>query len=359
MIKYNLHYVKGLYFEITEDEGKNRAYRCEFIDNADNSKIYETELKVGEYAKLSRQYLSDIKVVVRYRDRIITEVNVLKHLKNSRMFISFESKSLGDTLAWVPYCLEFQKKWDCELYVSTFHNYLFEAKYPTLKFVPRGAVVHNIMGMFEIGWFNNSLREPVKPNLIPLQKAATNILGLDFKEVIPELDYQITPPPTQNKYVCISVKSTSALKHWDYWQEVITYLNDKGYEVMEVSDFDAEYKGLTSVADKSLNNVMSLIHHAEFFIGLSSGLSWLSWALRKKVIMISNFTEDGHEFMTDCIRITDTSVCHGCWNKEMFRFNKGDWYWCPEHEDTPRQFECHKSIKASVVIAEIEKLIRG
>jgi autotransporter strand-loop-strand O-heptosyltransferase len=354
MITYNLHHVNGLYFEITGDEGKNRAYRCEFIDNADKSKIYETELKVGGYAKLTRQYFSDISVVVRYKERIVTEVNVSKHLKNSRMFISFESSSLGDTLAWIPYCLEFQQKWNCELYVSTFHNYLFESKYPTLKFVPRGAVVNNIMGMFEIGWFYESNREPVKPNLIPLQKAATNILGLEYKELIPDLAYDVLPPPHDKKYVCISVKSTSALKHWDYWQEVIDYLLSKGYDVMEVSNFDAEYTGLTPVADKSLINVMNLIHHCEFFIGLSSGLSWLSWALRKKVVMISNFTEDGHEFMTDCIRITNTEVCHGCWNKEMFRFNKGDWYWCPEHEDTPRQFECHKSIKPDFVLNKLK-----
>lgn len=357
MITYNLHHVQGLYFEITGDEGKNRSYKCEFIDKKDDTKIYETELKPGGFAKLTRQYLSDIKVLVRYKDRIITEVHVLKHLKNSRMFISFDSKSLGDTLAWMPYCLEFQKLWGCELYVSTFHNYLFESAYPTLKFVPRGSVVNNIMGMFEIGWFYDANREPVKPNLVPLQQAATNILMLDYKEVLPELAFTPAPYPNDKKYVCISVKSTSACKHWDYWEDIIEYLNEQGYDVMEVSDFNAEYKGLVPVEDKSLLNVMNLIHHAEFFIGLSSGLSWLAWALRKKVIMISNFTEAGHEFSTDCIRITDTSVCHGCWNAEMFKFNKADWYWCPRHEDTPRQFECHKRIEPSRVIAEIEKLI--
>ena len=38
MITYNLHHVQGLYFEITGDEGKNRSYKCEFIDKKDDSK---------------------------------------------------------------------------------------------------------------------------------------------------------------------------------------------------------------------------------------------------------------------------------------------------------------------------------
>jgi ADP-heptose:LPS heptosyltransferase len=41
---------------------------------------------------------------------------------------------------------------------------------------------------------------------------------------------------------------------------------------------------------------MSCISNSEFFIGLSSGLSWLAWTLNKEVIMISNFTEENHEF---------------------------------------------------------------
>jgi hypothetical protein len=39
----------------------------------------------------------------------------------------------------------------------------------------------------------------------------------------------------------------------------------------------------------------------------------------------------------------------------MFRFNKGDFFWCPLNEDTPQAFECHKSISAQRVIDEIKK----
>jgi hypothetical protein len=39
----------------------------------------------------------------------------------------------------------------------------------------------------------------------------------------------------------------------------------------------------------------------------------------------------------------------------MFKFDKGSWGYCPEHEDTPQAFECHKSISAQRVIEEIKK----
>lgn len=104
-----------------------------------------------------------------------------------------------------------------------------------------------------------------------------------------------------------------------------------------------------------MENTMNTIHHSEFFIGLSSGLSWLAWALDKKVVMISNFTEADHEFQ--CIRVSKKDVCNGCWNKSHNRFNPGDWYWCPEHKGTDRQFECHTSITASDVINQIQHLL--
>jgi autotransporter strand-loop-strand O-heptosyltransferase len=97
---------------------------------------------------------------------------------------------------------------------------------------------------------------------------------------------------------------------------------------------------------------MDAIACSQFFIGLSSGLSWLAWALNVPVVMIANFTEDNHEF--ECIRVTNKNVCHGCWNSSKYRFDKGDWNWCPVHKGTDRMFECQKSITASDVISLIE-----
>jgi autotransporter strand-loop-strand O-heptosyltransferase len=99
---------------------------------------------------------------------------------------------------------------------------------------------------------------------------------------------------------------------------------------------------------------MSVIHHSEFFIGLSSGLSWLSWAVGKHVFMISNFSEKNHEFTSDCTRIFNPFSCNGCWNNPKYTFDRGDWNWCPEHKDTPKHFECHKTITPEMVVNVIE-----
>jgi len=355
MIKYNLHHVNGLFFEIKSDGGKNLNYNVTFTDNSSNKVIYETSLKPNMWSRLDKRYLTDVTIEVKYNNRTIEKVNILEHFKGKKVFICFESKSLGDTLAWIPYCEEFRIKYKCEVIVSTFMNSLFEKSYPELKFVGRGVVVENIAGMFELGWFYDKNKEPQHPVTIPLQQAATNILRLEYKEVIPKLDFTPKERPIEQKYVCISTHSTAQLKYWDYWQELVDWLVSEGYKVVEVSKEVSELDNLTEILDKSIPSVMNYLHHAEFYIGLSSGISWLSFAMRKKVFMIANFSTKDHEFQTDCIRITDESVCHGCWNNPAFRFNKGDFFWCPNHEDTPQAFECHKSISAQRVIDEIKK----
>ena len=45
------------------------------------------------------------------------------------------------------------------------------------------------------------------------------------------------------------------------------------------------------------------IYHAEFHLGVSSGLSWLAWAMGKHVVMISDVTPKWHEFQTDVSRL--------------------------------------------------------
>ncbi len=362
MIKYNISHIKGLYFEITDDEGKDREYDVSFVDRKLNNEIYKVKLKVGHWAQLSRKYLSDIAVIVRFEGRTITQVNFLELLKGKRVFISFESKALGDTLAWIPYCLEFAKHYDCKVIVSTFKNYLFKNKYPELEFAERGEVVKDLIAMIEIGWFWEKEKEPVNPILIPLQQSATNILNLPFREVLPEIDFTPKEKPLNDKYVCISIYSTSQCKLWYYWQDVIDFLTEKGYKVVEISKEDnmqgqvtSNFNNLLRINDTSYENTMNYIYHCEFYMGLSSGLSWLAWSLRKRVYMISNFTDKDHEFTTNTIRIYDESICHSCWHDEKFRFDKGNWMWCPRNEDTPQHFECHKLISSEKVIKKIQE----
>jgi autotransporter strand-loop-strand O-heptosyltransferase len=89
--------------------------------------------------------------------------------------------------------------------------------------------------------------------------------------------------------------------------------------------------------------VFSCLYHAEFFIGLSSGLSWVNWALNKETVMIGGFSETEHEFTNNVIRVSN-NICIKCWNDPVLVFNSGDWDWCPVYKGTERQHICQKSI---------------
>jgi hypothetical protein len=95
----------------------------------------------------------------------------------------------------------------------------------------------------------------------------------------------------------------------------------------------------------------------EFFIGLSSGLSWLAWACELPVVLISGFSEKWAETTLDTYRVINESVCHGCFN--WSRLDAGDWNWCPKHKGTEKQFECSKQISSEMVIREINKIMNN
>jgi len=350
---FNLHFVGKPFFEVKGNTEK--TYTVSFFDSK-NELVYKTNLSKNMWSSPNRVYQQNWKILVESEG-----FNQLFNFdcEGKRVFISMDSSSLGDTIAWMPYIEEFRKKWNCQIITSTFWNFLFEKSYEKIEFVKPGTLVHNLYAMYTLGWFWNSDKEPEEPNTIPLQKAATNILGLEWKEIKPEIDFTPGERPYTGKYVTIAPHSTSGLKYWNNtngWQETINWLIVNGYKVVNVSKDNVDYNGVINIEDKSLENTMNVIHHSEFLIGLSSGLSWLSWAIGKHVVMISNFTTSDHEFQSNCTRIVDYSVCFGCWNKNEYRFDKGDWNWCPVYKGTDKQFECHKKISSEMVINRIKSM---
>lgn len=353
---YKLYCIQGYYFELVNTYD-DKEYKCAFIEKKDDEAIehYSCTLKSGSWMKIPTSYICNMFVEIRTMNGILKKkISFLDHLQNNRVFITFGSSSLGDTLAWMPYCEEFRKRYHCKVIVSTFKNWMFDGMYPEIEFVEPGSTVDNIVAMPDLGWHWDKYKEPVNPVTIPLQKAACNILHLPYKEMRPLINHTFKYEyPIADKYVCISTKSTSQCKHWDKWPELIQALKDEGYRVFELSK-DAEDYGAERPEDDSLQTAIDYLADCHFYIGLSSGISWLAWAIGIKVVMISNFTESNHEF--ECIRVENRSVCNGCWNNPKFKFNKGDWNWCPEYEDTPRQFECHRSISVDDVLITLKQL---
>ena len=349
---YNIihNFVGQPFLEIT---GTSKSdFTVEFYDG--NNLVHYDTIKCNHWIRLNRQYYTPWEIIV-YKDGVeVFHYNM--NLNNRRVYISFESSSLGDTIAWMPYVEEFRCLHNCEVIVSTFKNFLFEKEYPMLEFVAPGTTVNNIYAMYRLGWFYDKNREPVLPNTIPLQQTATNILGLSYKEIKPRVTYKTRPQHPDDRYVAIATNSTAGCKFWtrEHWQEVINYLHTVGYSVVNTSLEENPFKHCAVLDDKSMKNTIDCIVHSQFFIGLSSGLSWLAWALNKEVIMISNFTQEDHEFK--CHRVTNKVVCHGCWNDPQYKFDKGDWDWCPVHKGTDRQFECQNSITPRMVIDVIKKI---
>ena len=346
-INIDVNFVKHPFLEITGRSNKN--YLIKFYDENDIC-LYENTIKANHWVRLSREWFTAWKIKVWENNYPIYHFEL--NYTDQRVYISFESSSLGDTIAWMPYALEFKKKHNCHVIVSTFKNFLFQDVYPELEFVEPGTSVNNIKGMYSVGWFYDSTKEPILPNTIPLQKTATNILGLEYEEIRPRISY--TPCNIfDGKIVTIATNSTAGCKFWtrEAWQELIHYLHGKNYRVINVSKEDNPFENCEPLEDKSLQSAMDAISYSEFFVGLSSGLSWLAWAMNKPVVMIANFTEEGHEF--SCIRPVKKNVCNGCWNSPKYKFDKS-WDWCPVHAGTDKQYECQSSITSGDVIALIE-----
>lgn len=353
-----VHFINGPYVAINGNiEGD---FVVKFIDKDKNEIIHQPTLKNNMYSKLNIQYYVNWRIEIYKEEKLIFEHDL--NFKNKRVLISFDSYAIGDNIAWFPYIEEFRKKHDCEVIASTFWNKLFVGTHPEIEFVEPGTYCPNLYAMFSGGWFFNIEVEPEEPNMIPLQKNQSNILGLEFKEIKPEIDFTPKERPYPEKYVTISPFSTAKLKFWNNengWKELIEYLNNKGYKIVSVCKEFCDFDNVESIDDTSIENTMNVIYHSEFLIGLSSGLSWLSWALGKHVVMISNFTEKNHEFTSNCTRIVNESVCHGCWNMKGKKLKRGDFYWCPLLQNTNREFECHTSITSEMVIKQIQHLIKN
>ena len=348
-----INFVDGPFVEITG--GPNTRYDVIFKNKKTNQITYKTTLGKNNWAKSSIKYFVDWEININSpKNKYTFDMN----FTNKRVYIAIDSKSLGDSVAWMPYLDEFSKKHNCKVIASTFWNNLFEKKYPNIEFIKPGQVAENIYAKYVLGWFYNPEMEPILPNTIPLQMAATNILGLDFTEIKPKIDFKPTKRPIKEKYITIATHSTAALKFWlnpNGWDDLTKHFIKKGYKVINVSKEGNNVKNAKTPNNYNINNIMNYIHHSEIFIGLASGLSWLSWGIDKHVAMIGNFSDLNHEFTTNITRIYNHNVCNSCWSNPNFKFDKGDWNWCPIHKGTLRQHECQKSITTENVILNLRQ----
>lgn len=370
-VQMNYHFVNAPFVEITGRSKRN--FKVRFIDKKENKEVYGLSMQSNHWARCSRKWYTDWKIVVEAEGKPFFTHDM--NLKDERVLINMDSKAIGDTIAWFPYLEEFRKKHNCKLIASTFWNKFFRSSYPSIEFVEPGTKVDNLYAQYVISYqFDwDADISPAPPKSVPLQKVATNILGLDFEEIkprieVPKKDYlwegfRKDMEKFGGKYVCISEHSTAMCKYWNNqeegWQSLVDYLKQLGYSVVVVGNGASHLKNVFKRTNlNSIEKTLCYIAYSDLFIGLSAGLTWVAWAVNTPTIMISGCTPKYNEFVGEegkNIRIINEDVCHGCMNDPDYVFDKGDWHWCP----AGKNFECTRKITAKMISQAIDKIILG
>jgi len=336
--------------------------------------LYETDIGAGRINSSKRYYL---------RCRIEVWVAgqngepVFQHdysARDQEVLVQFPVGTLGDTLGWFPYAIKFWEKHGCRLTCAMAERLipLFQDAYPKVRFLTHEQVVpEQFYATYSIGLFFDDaecIHQPCDFRLVGLHRTAGYILGVDPSEVPPQIAIGNDRRPINEPYVCIAVQSSTHSKHWtnpNGWQDLIRFLKDAGYRVVCIDQKPVHGTGIVwnhiphgaedQTGDRPLTERARWIKHAEFFVGLSSGLSWLAWAVGVPVVLISGFTHPINEFNTP-YRVINYHACNSCWNDVRVRFDHHDFLWCPRHANTPRQFECTRLITADAVKDVIRRI---
>jgi len=305
--------------------------------------------------------------------------------------IVFLSGALGDTIGWMGQVERYQKHTGETINVFCNHRDFFKAQNISYYYRDHPLEKEEYNKAFYIGFYDynrtyhGSLPDDCSNEITPIMQngligMASDILGFDkIKEVKPSfnLDESLTPELKElkdqgiKKFVTLATLSTLQQKFWNYkggWREIISYLKSKGVAVVSV-DLDVQFGSgvakhgfpafssipLRSIdmTGLSLGRVASLINGGLFHMGLSSGISWLAWAVNKPVVLICGHVNERYDF-SNPYRIQNKSVCHACWDRHKTTTEAlGDWYWCPDKKD----FECTREITPDMVIEKIDQLV--
>lgn len=336
--------------------------------------LYETDIAAGHINTSKRYYL---RCRIEVWTAGMTGEPGFHHDYNSKgqdVLVQFPVGTIGDTVGWFPYAVKFQEQHDCRLTCAMADKLipLFQGAYPQIRFVTHEQVIADqFYATYSLGLFfddEDRIHQPCDFRLVGLHRTAGYILGVDPTEIPPKIALDDDRRPIQEPYVCIAVQSSTNSKNWtnpNGWHEVVRFLKEAGYRVICIDQKHFHGTGLVwnhiphgvedQTGDRPLPERACWIKHADFFIGLSSGLSWLAWSVGTPVVMISGFTHPTNEFQTP-YRIINYHTCNSCWNDVRVRFDHKDFLWCPRHAGTARQFECTRLITADAVNNTIRQI---
>jgi len=291
---------------------------------------------------------------------------------DKQVMVQFPVGTIGDSIGWFSYMERFQQKNKCQLIcvMNPAIFCLFEKQYPDIKFI-RANETKNYMpyACYNMGLFfkANTTNQPYDFRYIGNGRTVSKILDVGDVDVAPRVNLS-APRKIKEPYVVIACQGSAYCKLWTHpqgWHVVIDHLRKIGYRIICIDKDKVTGSGVVTnhipwgveddTGNKPLQERIDLLKDCDFFIGLSSGVSWLAWCAKCPVVMISGFTNPFNEFYTP-YRVINTIFCHGCWNDETCDFDHYDYMWCPKHKGTEHAYQCSKNITPEHVLNVISRI---
>lgn len=352
------------------------GWRVRMHDLDTHNLVFDAPVAAGEIAASRRKYFVRFLLEVFDGARLVFSHAFDAAGKRVRMTIG--SGALGDAIAWVPAIEAFRQQHGCAVTVEMrpWLHALFEAGYPALHFVsempePARDSGEPVYATYRVGYYSpyaDRDHQPTDPRVSSLQDFASYMLGVPAVERRTRVVVSDRTRVVAEPYVCIAAQASTQCKYWnnpDGWRVLVAHLKARGYRVLCI-DRDREYSQAGTLntmpegaedftGERPLQERASLLAHADFFVGLGSGLSWLAWAVGVPVVMISGFSHPKAEFHTPW-RVINFHACNSCYNDMAFEFD-GDFSWCPRHGGDALRYQCTKVITPGHVIRVVDELI--
>ena len=310
-----------------------------------------------------RSMLGDPEGINRVR-RSYTEDELLHYVereKGSRNFrdkeilMHLDSFCVGDTICFSKFIESFLNYHNPKkIFVTTFFPDFFESDDPRVQFIPSTSpdLKLEIDIHINVGYDKNNVDHTIGGLFYATRDSMFLPQSIGYGRSFMKPKNKKRQP----RKIVIAPESLKKIARWEYpngWQKVVDHFLQRGYQIYNVSyenyinlEGVINYNGFDDI-NVSLNHILE----ASVFVGLSSGLAWMSWVYDIPTVMISGFTKDHNEF--PCYRVSNKFGCNGCFNVIPQVINS-----CPIFYGTERQNECHdRFITPEMVIEKIEQAL--
>ncbi len=341
-----------------------RIFVVTFTDFNSGKVIYSTNIKTGHWVSPESHYFTKWGISVTSDGE-----SFFNHIDDELPeCIEIVSNALGDTIGALAVIEKYRVHSDVKkIDVICVNANLFINSYPNLNLIDRDK--NKIFATRQQLKINEPRKIYYQFNK-PLMQGYADQLGISIEGIKTRIDHKERKAANidlrTKKYFCFSMHSTAQAKHWNHpegWKKLCSLLKDEGYIPVCIDRtptfgiegwfrFNQVPNNAKRKSSNDLSDAIKVIQGAEFFVGLSSGMSWVANALNIPTVIISGVTSFDNEFTGDnVLRINDESVCNACFHRETF--DASDWLWCPLHKNTPDHFICTKNITPDQVYSKI------